>query len=35
MSGVSIMGNTIENNFGISMYLFFLLIGLNYLSNRD
>lgn len=28
------MENTIENNFGISMYLFFLLIGLNYLSNR-
>lgn len=28
------MENTLENNFGISMYLFFLLIGLNYLSNR-
>ena len=26
------MENTIENNFGVSMYLFFLLIGLNYLS---
>ncbi|HFA48581.1 MAG TPA: O-antigen ligase family protein [Bacteroidetes bacterium] len=29
------MENTIENNFGISMYLFFLLIGLNYLSNQQ
>jgi len=29
-----LMENTIENNFGISMYLFFLLIGLNYLSNH-
>ncbi len=29
------MENTIENNFGISMYLFFLLIGLNYLSNKE
>jgi len=28
------MENTIENNFGISMYLFFLLIGLNFLSNK-
>lgn len=26
------MENTIENNFGVSLYLFFLLIGLNYLS---
>jgi O-antigen ligase len=25
--------NTIENNFGVSLYLFFLLVGLNYLSN--
>lgn len=30
-----LMENTIENNFGISMYLFFLLIGLNYLSNQQ
>ncbi len=30
-----LMENTVENNFGISMYLFFLLIGLNYLSNRE
>ena len=29
------MENTIENNFGISMYLFFLLVGLNYLQNRE
>jgi O-antigen ligase len=29
------MENTIENNFGVSMYLFFLLIGLNYLSNQN
>jgi O-antigen ligase len=29
------MENTIENNFGISMYLFFLLIGLNYIYNLD
>lgn len=28
------MENTIENNFGISMYLFFLLMGLNYLFNQ-
>ncbi|HHM21560.1 MAG TPA: O-antigen ligase family protein [Bacteroidetes bacterium] len=28
------MENTIENNFGISMYLFFLLSGLNFLSNE-
>ncbi|MEZ4955331.1 MAG: O-antigen ligase family protein [Saprospiraceae bacterium] len=28
------MENTIENNFGISMYLFFLLMGLNYLFNK-
>ena len=28
------MENTVENNFGISMYLFFLLVGLNYLSYR-
>ncbi|MEZ4962233.1 MAG: O-antigen ligase family protein [Saprospiraceae bacterium] len=27
------MENTIENNFGVSLFLFFLLIGLNYLSN--
>jgi O-antigen ligase len=26
--------NTIENNFGVSLYLFFLLIGLNFLSNH-
>ncbi len=26
--------NTIENNFGVSLFLFFLLIGLNYLSNN-
>jgi hypothetical protein len=24
--------NTIENNFGVSLYLFFLLAGLNHLS---
>ncbi|MFQ5446058.1 MAG: O-antigen ligase family protein [Saprospiraceae bacterium] len=30
-----LMENTVENNFGISMYLFFLLVGLNYLSNRE
>ena len=30
-----LMENTIENNFGISMYLFFLLIGLNYLNNKE
>ncbi len=29
------MENTIENNFGISMFLFFLLIGLNYLSHHN
>ncbi|MEO1257952.1 MAG: O-antigen ligase family protein [Bacteroidota bacterium] len=29
------MENTIENNFGISMYLFFLLVGLNYLQHRE
>ena len=28
------MENTIENNFGISMYLLFLLVGLNYLNNH-
>lgn len=28
------MENTIENNFGVSMYLFFLLIGLNFLSSN-
>jgi O-antigen ligase len=28
------MENTIENNFGISMYLFFLLMGVNYLFNQ-
>lgn len=27
--------STIENNFGVSLYLFFLLTGLNYLSNRE
>ncbi|MBI5915029.1 MAG: O-antigen ligase family protein [Bacteroidetes bacterium] len=27
--------NTIENNFGTSLYLFFLLMGLNYLSNEE
>ncbi|TAK30229.1 MAG: O-antigen ligase family protein [Saprospiraceae bacterium] len=27
--------NTLENNFGISLYLFFLLVGLNYLSNQE
>ena len=27
--------NTIENNFGVSLYLFFMLMGLNFLSNRD
>lgn len=27
--------NTIENNFGVSLFLFFLLIGLNYLSNGE
>lgn len=27
--------STIENNFGVSLYLFFLLIGLNYLSNQE
>ncbi len=26
--------NTIENNFGVSLYLFFLLVGLNFLSNN-
>ncbi len=26
--------NTIENNFGVSLFLFFLLLGLNYLSSR-
>lgn len=30
-----LMENTIENNFGVSMYLFFLLIGLNYLSTSS
>jgi O-antigen ligase len=30
-----LMENTVENNFGISMYLFFLLAGLNYLSNQE
>ena len=29
------MENTIENNFGISMYLFFLLVGLNHLQHRE
>ncbi len=28
-----LMESTIENNFGVSLYLFFLLIGLNYLSD--
>ncbi|MBK8562144.1 MAG: O-antigen ligase family protein [Saprospiraceae bacterium] len=27
--------NTIENNFGVSLYLFFLLVGLNFLSNSS
>jgi hypothetical protein len=26
------MENTVENNFGISLYLFFLLMGVNYLN---
>ena len=28
------MENTLENNFGISLYLFFLLMGLNYLNTK-
>lgn len=28
------MENTVENNFGISLYLFFLLIGVNYLNKK-
>lgn len=28
------MENTIENNFGVSFYVLFLLLGLNYLANR-
>jgi O-antigen ligase len=30
-----LMENTLENNFGVSMYLFFLLIGLSYLNGLD
>jgi hypothetical protein len=27
--------NTIENNFGVSLYLFFLLVGVKYMSQEE
>jgi O-antigen ligase len=30
-----LMESTVENNFGVSLYLFFLLIGLNYMSDKN